>query len=101
MLDGRITRSGTASTEDAIWEALDGWRAASACRDLPSDAFFFDGPTRPLEELAAKAICAGCIVVDACLAEAIAHNVPYGVWGGMTAAERRPLRRAWMNSLAS
>lgn len=101
MADVKITGSGAASPDDAIWEALDGWRAASACRDFPSDAFFFEGATRLLEELAAKAICAECTVIDACLAEAIAHNIPYGVWGGMTAAERRPLRRAWKSRLAS
>ncbi len=91
----------TPSAEDAIWEALNGWRAASACRDLPSEVFLAEGPMGPLEELAAKAICAECAVIDACLAYAIAHDAPFGVWGGMTAAERRPLRQAWRSSLAS
>lgn len=95
------TGSRTASAEDSLWEALEGWRVDSACRDLPSDVFFAEGPTKRSEELAAKEICASCVVIDACLADAIAHNVPFGVWGGLTASERRPLRRAWASSLAT
>ena len=97
----RFTGSPVAPTEDSVWAALDGWRADSACRNLPSDVFFAEGPTKRKEERAAKEICAACVVVDACLAEAIAHNVPFGVWGGLTASERRPLRRAWATSLAT
>jgi WhiB family transcriptional regulator, redox-sensing transcriptional regulator len=54
----------------------------------------------PLEERAAKAVCGDCLVIDECLAYAIAQGAPFGVWGGMTAVERRPLRRLWIRTLA-
>jgi hypothetical protein len=41
------------------------------------------------------------MVVDECLAYAITHDVPYGIWGGLTMAERWRVRRAWLSSLAS
>lgn len=72
------------------------WRARSACRDLPSDMFFSQGVLTPEEEGAAKATCGTCSVIDECLSYAIAHAVRYGVWGGLTSEERRPIRRAWL-----
>lgn len=76
------------------------WREMSACRDLGSDAFFGEDPVGEREERAAKAVCRQCFVVDDCLAYAITHNAPFGVWGGMTAAERRVVRRTWLNTMA-
>ena len=37
----------------------------------------------------AKKICAGCPVKQECLEYALANREQYGVWGGMTFAERR------------
>jgi WhiB family transcriptional regulator, redox-sensing transcriptional regulator len=78
-----------------------GWRSISACRDLPTGVFFSVDSMGPREERAAKAVCSECLVIDDCLAYAITHDVPFGVWGGLTMVERRPLRRSWLNSLAS
>ncbi len=39
-------------------------------------------------EEAAKRVCARCPVVMPCRAHALAVREPYGVWGGMSAAER-------------
>jgi WhiB family transcriptional regulator, redox-sensing transcriptional regulator len=78
-----------------------GWRSISACRDLPTGVFVSADAMGPREERAAKAVCSGCLVIDDCLAYAITHDVPFGVWGGLTMVERRPLRRSWLNSLAS
>ena len=44
---------------------------------------------------AAKAVCAGCEVQEACLAFALTTNQDYGVWGGLDAEERRHERRRW------
>lgn len=41
----------------------------------------------------AKRTCAGCPVQPTCLAVALANNEGYGVWGGLTADERRQYRR--------
>ncbi len=39
----------------------------------------------------AKAVCGGCVVRSECLAEALV-GLPYGIAGGLTAAERHGLR---------
>ena len=41
---------------------------------------------------AARAICAGCPVVDPCLAAGMSER--FGMWGGLAPSERRRLRRA-------
>ena len=73
-----------------------GWRSRSACRGLPSDMFVSGELMSPAEESAAKRVCTGCAVVTDCLSYAIVNAVRYGVWGGLTGEERRPLRRRWL-----
>ena len=85
----RIARMGVAEP---------GWRSRSACRGLPSDLFVSGEMMRPEEEAAAKRVCGGCPVVDDCLTYAIVNNIRFGVWGGLTGEERRPLRRRWLES---
>jgi WhiB family redox-sensing transcriptional regulator len=69
------------------------WRLAAACRGLDPKLFF---PERGEDTSAAKAVCAGCPVRGACLAENLAeHN---GIWGGTSEHERRVLRRTWARS---
>lgn len=100
MAEVKVESADTARMR-AIRRALNGWKAAAACRDMPSDAFLAEGTMSSANEVAAKAICAECFVIDACLAEAIERDSPFGVWGGMTPVERLPLRRAWRASRAS
>lgn len=73
------------------------WMDDAACKDEPPDTFFppsegnrQDTPDHPMWERG-KAICAGCPVVDDCLAYAV-RNEKYGLWGGLTPAERSALR---------
>jgi WhiB family redox-sensing transcriptional regulator len=73
-----------------------GWRSRSACRGLPSDMFVSAELMTDDEEVTAKAVCAGCAVVDDCLSYSIVNAVRFGVWGGLTGDERRPLRRRWL-----
>lgn len=80
-----------------------GWRSRSACRGLPSDMFVSAELMTRAEEVTAKAVCAGCAVIDDCLSYSIVNAVRFGVWGGLTGDERRPLRRQWLedrNSLS-
>lgn len=72
------------------------WRSRSACRGLPSDGFVSAELMTDDEEIAAKAVCVGCAVVDDCLSYSIVNAVRFGVWGGLTGDERRPLRRRWL-----
>lgn len=67
------------------------WRREAACRGRPSWMFF---PARGdvVTLAAAKKICSACFVRDDCLAANL--NRRDGVYGGMSARERRALRGA-------
>lgn len=71
------------------------WRHDAACRDVADAEQFFpvaeEGPALRAQEARAKAVCAGCSVIDACRAWAL-EVLPVGVAGGLTAAERRRVR---------
>lgn len=72
------------------------WQMRAACRG-PQAAVFFP-PMLPerrdekrFREASAKAICAGCPVVEECLAYALAIREQHGIWGGLSEKERRAL----------
>jgi WhiB family redox-sensing transcriptional regulator len=71
------------------------WRDHSACLDEDPELFFPIGNTGlaldQVEE--AKVICHRCQVLDSCLKWAIEFRQDAGVWGGMSAEERRALKR--------
>jgi hypothetical protein len=66
-------------------DASGGWRTAAACAGL-GPQLFYDPTPRALAR--AKAVCAGCVVRCACGASAVARG-ELGVWGGLSADERR------------
>ena len=66
------------------------WREYAACSGK-QELFFSDHKLTVVRE--AKQVCAGCSVKQQCLSHAMKHD-EYGVWGGMTANERRKARRA-------
>lgn len=74
------------------------WRELAACRDHPNDLFFPAGETGPaaVQIEKAKGICGTCEVSDECLLFALESNQRDGIWGGLTADERRRLRRRWL-----
>lgn len=66
------------------------WDGA-ACRDHDPELFFHDdytGTAAQADTAEAKAICRRCPIRQQCLAWAIQHKEPWGVFGGLTAAER-------------
>lgn len=69
------------------------WHAEAVCRRDEAGLFFAPSkePTaaRLSREDAAKRVCARCPVMVACREHALLQPEPYGVWGGLTAAERR------------
>lgn len=71
-----------------VWD----WQMWAACRGMDSAVFFHPdgerGPSRAGREARAKRICEGCPVRRQCLGHALAVREPYGVWGGLSAAER-------------
>lgn len=71
------------------------WQMNAACRGIDTATFYHPenerGPSRLRRELAAKAVCATCPVVESCLRWALAAREPYGVWGGLSVDERESL----------
>lgn len=69
---------------------VDDWRHRAACRDEDPELFF---PGVHNDQLAqARAVCYRCPVRRACLEWALARPEMFGVWGGMSERERKPLR---------
>ncbi len=75
--------------------ALDrSWQPVALCRGNHSHLFFPPSNSerkdeRERRELRAKSICQVCPVADDCLEYAMTIREPYGIWGGLTEAERR------------
>lgn len=65
------------------------WAERAACVGR-SDLFFSDHLATTVKK--AKAICAVCVVRPECLDHAM-NNIETGVWGGLTANERRVVKR--------
>jgi len=87
MADTRFLPGPTAD----LWE----WQLRGACRGTDASLFFHPegerGPARVAREVAAKALCARCPVIRECAAHALACREPYGVWGGLSEAEREEI----------
>ncbi len=74
------------------------WQDVAACRGLRTQVFFHPaqerGPAWRRRETEAKAICHRCPVITQCRQHALNVPEPYGIWGGLSADERRDLLRA-------
>src|SRR5437762_1204407 len=62
------------------------WMADAACRERPEIEFRSDDDDGMAAR--AKAVCGRCLVREDCLAWALAHDEPTGVWGSLTRQER-------------
>ncbi|GHE72552.1 WhiB family transcriptional regulator [Streptomyces spiralis] len=72
-----------------LWD----WQRQAACRGLDS-ALFYSAPGeghsgRRSREERARSVCWTCAVQEKCAKFALTLGETYGVWGGMTEAERR------------
>ena len=80
------------------------WRDRAACKGA-TDLFFPPEDLTPTEYAQftanAKAICMTCPVRLECLAAAGTEAQGHGVWGGMTAEERKQARRRERRAQAS
>lgn len=65
------------------------WMDAGLCAQVDPEIFFPEkgGSTRE-----PKQVCAQCPVRVECLDYALTHDERFGVWGGLSERERRPLR---------
>ncbi|GAA2450792.1 WhiB family transcriptional regulator [Streptomyces glaucus] len=72
----------------ALWD----WQRHAACRGMSSSVFYAapgarGAPRRELEQRAQQ-ICGDCPVRRRCAEFALVTRETYGVWGGLTEAER-------------
>ncbi len=74
------------------------WRALASCARYTPELFFPAGETglAGAQIAMAKRICIGCPVRQECLDYALVSNQRFGIWGGLTEEERRPVRRRWL-----
>jgi WhiB family redox-sensing transcriptional regulator len=72
------------------------WRIAAACRGMDTAVFYHPdnerGPARERREQQAKRICQRCPVLTSCRRWALSTREPYGIWGGMSPAQRAESR---------
>jgi WhiB family redox-sensing transcriptional regulator len=80
------------------WGMLNAWEERAACKDTPLELWFGDEhpfgikKSRTKQQTAqAKAICASCPVLSECRSWALETQIPYGIVGMMTEAERQHL----------
>jgi len=69
------------------------WTEWSQCAQPGSPNMFPSDQDRDGTK-AAQSLCQSCAVRPECLAEAIERGEQYGVWGGLTTAQRASLRRS-------
>lgn len=67
------------------------WRRLALCAQVDPELFFPEKGT-PTRE--ARRVCTGCEVRTECLADAMASEQRYGVWGGVPERRRRGMLRA-------
>jgi WhiB family redox-sensing transcriptional regulator len=74
------------------------WQSQAACGNHNPDLFFpsEDAPVElvRVQEATAKAICRSCPVAGKCLSTALSQRTSYGVWGGLSADDRRAVLAA-------
>ncbi|WP_405010990.1 WhiB family transcriptional regulator [Kitasatospora sp. NBC_01539] len=97
-----LTARPTGTYAAEVVPSPDGDLRGAACQGMDPDLFYAEpDPDDPDADPAAsgfatrraKAVCAGCPVREMCLALALRRGEPFGVFGGLTADERRLLKR--------
>lgn len=73
-------------------ESVQDWAADGTCHGhRDPDLWFADDVASQRQ---ARSFCAVCPVREECLLYALEHDLDFGVWGGLTPAERTEIRRA-------
>jgi WhiB family redox-sensing transcriptional regulator len=80
-----LRRHGIAASED--------WMADAACREDVDPEIFFVSDKDPRAARLAKNVCQTCPVRGDCAEYAIKRPNLFGIWGGLTDAERWKFRR--------
>ena len=67
------------------------WKEQGICGEIDPDLFFSEHAD---DVKAAKQICGTCPVAEQCREHALDTGPEFGIWGGLTPAERRAARAA-------
>ena len=71
------------------------WQEEGLCGAAEIEMFFVpddvDKQEKARRERNAKQLCARCPVIDTCLEHALSAGERFGIWGGLSAYERRNL----------
>ena len=70
------------------------WQNQAACKGS-QELFFQEGHIADRIHLKAQEICYGCPVWDSCLEYSFMNREQFGIWGGMTIAQRKALFVKW------
>lgn len=68
------------------------WREQAACSSDDPDLWHPEGDEVRRKGRRAKAVCGSCPVQTECLEHALTQGENLGIWGGLTALERRRLK---------
>jgi WhiB family redox-sensing transcriptional regulator len=78
-------------TNSDVWD----WQIKGLCRGEDSAMFFHPegerGRARTQRETRAKQMCRQCPVITQCRTHALQVGEPYGIWGGLSEADRETL----------
>lgn len=66
------------------------WADRALCNQTDPDSFYPDKGESTRE---AKTVCASCTVAAECLTYALDHHEQFGIWGGLSARERRHINK--------
>lgn len=101
---GNVTQIRTPLTEKIYLPSLknadqadDSFKEMGMCKVYPSVDFFAHGKAM---QARAKEVCEECTVTDDCLWFSLVTNQQYGVWGGHTEEERRPMIKELLGKAA-
>lgn len=81
----------TTNWRDRVLASGGDWRADGVCRQVGGEVFYPEKGDS-VSTRAAKSVCMGCPVLVDCREYALEAREPFGIWGGMSARDRRRLR---------
>jgi WhiB family redox-sensing transcriptional regulator len=79
------------SAWDEIWALKDtdhSWHSEALCRGSSPELFFFEAGQSKRKNYVVENYCKLCPVKQRCLDYALNNDIRFGVWGGLTQAER-------------
>lgn len=81
------------------------WYDQAACAGRDTRMFYSEQDANHVADFQAaaqvrraKQVCSNCPVRQACLIHAFVHLERFGIWGGLTARERKTERRKWLTA---